>query len=53
MDQALDLTCMIGEVGSTTRIEVVDEDTVAIDQGRMIPDSQAIHQLIQELEGGS
>ncbi|HLA97158.1 MAG TPA: LCP family protein [Anaerolineales bacterium] len=54
VDQALDLACMVQEVGSEAVLLVVGPELVRIDeQGRMIPDVEGIKALIAEMGGGS
>lgn len=52
VNKANQLVCMIEEVGSQAEMLVVSDDMVSVDeQGRMIPDIDAIKDLISELEG--
>jgi LCP family protein required for cell wall assembly len=52
VDQARDLACMVEEVDGDADLLVVTPDMVVFDdQGRMIPDIEAIKELIKELEG--
>ncbi len=52
VDQAMDLKCMLAEVGSQRVMLQVEEDMVTIDdQGHWNPDFQAIQALIQGMYG--
>ena len=51
--QALDLACMAQAVGSSATLLTVSPGMVTYQNGRMLPDMQAIDQLIQGMEGGS
>ena len=52
VDQANDLSCMVEEVNGKIEMFVVETDMVTIDdQGRMIPELDAIKELIVQLEG--
>jgi len=52
VDQARDLACMVDEVDGDANLVEVTPDMVTIDvHGRMIPDVEAIKELIVQLEG--
>ena len=51
--QALDLACMAQAVGGSAALLTVTPDMVTNQDGRMLPDLQAIRQLIQGMETGS
>jgi anionic cell wall polymer biosynthesis LytR-Cps2A-Psr (LCP) family protein len=50
--QALDLACMAQAVGGSAALLTVTPDMVIYQDGRMLPDLQAIAQLIQHMEAG-
>ena len=51
--QALDLACMAQAAGGQAALLVVEPEMVTYQDGHMLPDLQAIHQLIQQMEAGS
>ncbi len=51
--QALDLACMAQAVGGSATLLVVGPEMVTRQGGRLLPDLQAIHQLILQMEGPS
>ena len=51
--QALDLACMAQAIGGSATLLTVSPGMVTYQDGRMLPDMQAIDQLIQGMEGGS
>jgi anionic cell wall polymer biosynthesis LytR-Cps2A-Psr (LCP) family protein len=56
VNQTLDLTCMLQQVGSTTNLETVGPPPylVTIDEeGHMIPDVDGIKTLLEQMEGGN
>jgi anionic cell wall polymer biosynthesis LytR-Cps2A-Psr (LCP) family protein len=54
VDQVLDLTCMVDEVGSEAQLLTVGPELVTIDaQGHMIPDVEEINKLIEQMGGGN
>lgn len=51
LNQIFDLACMVGKVGEKAQMLAVGENMVKVDgMGRMIPDSEAIKQLISQIE---
>jgi len=51
LSQIIDLACMVGKVGEKAQMFAVGENMVKMDgMGRMIPDSDAIKQLISLIE---
>lgn len=53
-EQTLRLTCVTQEVGENTQIRMIGQDMVSRDQfGHLIPDYEAIHRLITEIEASN
>jgi len=52
VDQALDLACMVEEVGNDADLLVVDDELWEIVDGHMVPDIEGIKELITQMGGG-
>jgi LCP family protein required for cell wall assembly len=51
VDQAMDLACMVEKVDGNANLLEVTSDMVEFEDGRMMPDVDAIKELIQQLQG--